>query len=149
MRYGDLEFIRISTSVIPWGTHTFDVGSFDEAFRRLGMSGGRWVRARDDGDRVVIEERSCRDVWSRGEAAVFHIDGVLHLPAAVVLTLYQETVVAPAMKVMAWEVEGFRSRPAPVRKWSMRGEFGSAKIGCERRANTGLLHDEELTSSPP
>jgi hypothetical protein len=144
MRYGDLQFIRISTSGSAWGSHTFNVGSFDEAFRRLGMSRGRWVSARDGGDRVVIEERSWRGVWSRREAAVFHIDGVLHLTASAVLAIYQETVTAQDSTVMAWEVDGFRSRPVPVRKWSRRGEFGSAQIGCERRANTGLLRDEEV-----
>jgi hypothetical protein len=143
MKYDDIEFIRLSVSGGPWGSQTHDVASFEEAFRRIGLSGSRWVRASDGGDRVVIEERSWRGTWSRREAAVFHVDGVLHLSAAVVLTLYHEAVAAQDRKVMAWEVEGFRRRPVAVRKWSLRGEFGSAQIGCERRANTALLHDEE------
>ncbi|MCS4090007.1 hypothetical protein [Rhizobium sp. BK176] len=139
MRHKDIEFIRLSVS----GGETFDVRSFADAFRRLGLSGGRWVRASDGGDRVVIEERSWRGTWSRRRAAVFHVDGVLHVSAKIVLALYRETVAADK-KVMAWEADGFRCRPVPVKKWSLRGEFGSARIGCERRANAGLRHDEEL-----
>lgn len=152
MRYDDFEFIRLGVS--GWGdSYTIDVGSFDEAFRRLGMHGDRWVRVSDGGDRVVVEDCNWRGAWSRRNAAVFHIDGVLHLPAAVVLRLYHETLGAEERKVMAWEVEGFRCRPVAVRKLSLRGEFGSAQIGCERRANAALLHDEEmlehgLTSRP-
>jgi hypothetical protein len=144
MTHKDIEFVRISVSGGPWGSETYDVGSFVDAFRRLGLTGGRWVKASDGGDRVVVEERSWRGTWSRREAAVFHIDGVLHLSAAAVLALYQRTVAASDRKVMAWEVEGFRCRPVPVRKWSLRGEFGSARVGCERRANAGLRHDEEM-----
>jgi hypothetical protein len=143
MKLGVFDFIRLGVSG-EWNSYTVCVGSFEEAFRRLGMQSNRWVRIVDGGDKVIIEDCDWRGVSSRRKGVVFHIDGLLHLPAAVVLAVFREISAHRDRKVMAWEVDGFRIRPVHVKKWSLRGEFGSAQIGCERRANAGMAYDEEM-----
>jgi hypothetical protein len=143
MNMRDPEFVAVRVTDAAWGCRTLKASSFDDAFDRLGIRGSRWCNILDCGDRLVVEElRRCGsnpDRWS----AVFHVEGVLHVPAAVVLELYRLRI-ARKKPVMAWEVEGFRDRPVMTSKWSRQGVFGSPRIGCERRANIGMRGDDEM-----
>lgn len=139
MNMRDPEFIEVRVHDASFGSRTFRAATFEDAFDRLGLWGTRWCDVLDGGDRVIIEELN-----SEGWSAVFHVDGVLHVPAAVVISLYQRRVVR-RKPVMAWEVEGFRRRPVSASKWNLQGVFGSPRIGCERRANIGMRGDEELS----
>lgn len=144
MRLDKYEFVTVRISGGSTGTsHTLIAQSFDEAFDLLHMSGSRWIKVEDGGDRVLIVDL-IRYRWSGTRAAVFHIDGVQHVPAAAVISLYLQTVVAKRRPVMAFEVAGFRERPVPTRKWSLRGVFGSPLLGSERRANYGMRGDEDM-----
>ncbi|MCV9963921.1 hypothetical protein OIU34_18755 [Pararhizobium sp. BT-229] len=143
MKIDRFEFMTVRVSGDPGGSHIIVVGSFEEAFYHLGMRGTRWTKVSDGGDRIIIEELSSYRGATR-RSAVFHLDGVQHLSAKVVISLYQRTLVAEWRPIMAFEVEGFRHRPVSVRKWSLRGVFGSPRVGCERRANSGMRGDEDL-----
>jgi hypothetical protein len=145
MKLDRFEFVTVRVSGGSTGiSHTLVAQSFDEAFDLLHMSGSRWIKAEDGGDRVFIEDLvSYR--WRGTRAAVFHLDGVQHVPASAVIALYRRTVVAGRRPLMAFEVEGFRERPVSVRKWSLRGVFGSPRLGSERRANYGMQGDEDMS----
>ncbi len=143
MNLSDPEFIDVRVNKPGREARIFRASTFEDAFDCLDLWGSRWRVVFDGGDRLIVEELThCGwrpDRWS----AVFHVDGVLHVPAAVVISLYQRRVVA-RKPVMAWEAEGFRCRPVSASKWSLRGVFGAPRIGCERRANIAMRGDEEL-----
>lgn len=145
MNMGDPEYVDVRVCDPCWGSHSLVAATFADAFDRLGLWGTRWTAMHDGGDRVIIEDMSRHRGSPTRRSAVFHVDGVLHVPAALVIALYRRTVVARRKPLMAYEVVGLRGRPVPTSKWTVRGVFGSPRIGCERRANTGMRNDEELS----
>lgn len=142
MTYPPYEFVTIRISGGGASqSRTERFSTVEDAFSYLHMSGSKYIKVTDGGDRVVLEDL-VRYRWLGLRSAVFHLDGVQHVPAAVVVSYYRATLVRAKRPLMAYEAAGFRQRPVACRKWHLRGVFGSVRIGSERRANNGMRHEE-------
>lgn len=116
--------------------------SLSEAFYRLGFHGPKFVRLVDGGDRVLVRKGFLYGHREHDRSVTFSLNGLVHLPAWEVLAAYETEVLVPGKQTRAVS-RGFRHMPVKVHHWNLRGDFLALRACGERKANHGLLGDEE------